>query len=86
VTTPAFLRTGRDESGASQRGDYIAADLSAENVAEAGTGDRLKIRHRRQHQLLQRSKIDTRRRNRAGSANDLGVGAPAFPRKMTSRR
>jgi hypothetical protein len=69
-------RTGGDQIGAAQRGDHVATDVSAKNVGEAGTGDRLKIRHRRQNQLLERSKIDTLRRDRAGRANDLAIGAP----------
>ena len=58
-------RPGRYKSGAAQSGDHITADGSAENVSEAGTGDRLKIGHRRQRQLLQRSQTDTFR----GDAN-----------------
>jgi hypothetical protein len=51
-------RPGGDQIGAAQSGDHVAADVSAENVGDAGPGDRLKIRHRRQHQLLE---IDAQR-------------------------
>jgi hypothetical protein len=42
-------RPGGDQIGATKSGDHVAADGSAQNVGEAGTGDRLKKR-----QLLQR--------------------------------
>jgi hypothetical protein len=74
----ARLRAARpsdDQIGASQGGDHVAADGSAENVGEAGTGDRLKIRHRRQRQLLQRGQIDPLRRDGPGRANDVAIGA-----------
>jgi hypothetical protein len=69
-------RPGGNQMGTTKSGDHVAADVSAENVGEAGPGDRLKIRHRRQHQLLQRSQTDTFRGDGSGSANDLAIGAP----------
>jgi hypothetical protein len=59
-----------------RRRNHVAADLSAENVAEAGTGDRLKIRRRRQYQHLQLSEINPLARHRPGRPNDLAIAPP----------